>query len=235
MSGGSYTDDSVTSAFSTNQQDAQKLLTVPGRLILDEMLTQLGFPLAQYEHRRYEDYKVCVTVIFQTSKLTSQGSRVPVSISGVKTMDTTVAEHTAAVAAIRYLENVTNTVVKDLSYNLLKETRDENELLKTELKDIKKQLQQARMETSKLAVVKRQLKKSGEKGRRLARGWFYSVRSMFSFSAQFYNVAILNNFAEQEIVSDDMKAAFATIYEAARMLRSKSNRLETKLEDIRRS
>jgi hypothetical protein len=42
--------------------------------MFDEMLRQLGLPLAQYQHTIYEDCKVYVTVIFQTSKLTRQGS-----------------------------------------------------------------------------------------------------------------------------------------------------------------
>lgn len=60
MSGGGDIDDSTTSAFSTNQQSAQKFLTIPGRIILDKMLTQLGFPPAQYQRTRYEDDKICV-------------------------------------------------------------------------------------------------------------------------------------------------------------------------------
>jgi hypothetical protein len=38
--------------------------------MFDEMLRQLGLPLAEYQRTIYEDHKVYVIVIFQTSKLT---------------------------------------------------------------------------------------------------------------------------------------------------------------------
>jgi hypothetical protein len=50
--------------------------------MFDEMLRQLGLSLAQYQRTIYEDHKVYVTVIFQTSKLTRQGSSLPMRISG---------------------------------------------------------------------------------------------------------------------------------------------------------
>jgi hypothetical protein len=59
--------------------------------MFNEMLRQLGLPLAQYQRTIYDDHKVYVTVIFQTSKLTRQGSNLPMRISGVRSMDEAAA------------------------------------------------------------------------------------------------------------------------------------------------
>ena len=193
-------------------------MTVQGRGILDDLLKQLEFPMAQYERAVYDDGKVCITVIFQASKWSCNGSPVPMRISGVRSLNGNLAEHTAAVAAIRYLENATNTVVKDLSYNRLKEVQEENMHLKNQLAD-----------------VKRQIKRANVRSKKLARGWFLAVRNMFSFSAQFSNVATLGNFSTEETISDSVSAYFGTICRTAHQLQSKSDRLETKLEDIRHS
>jgi len=50
-----------------------------------------------------------VTVIFHTSKLPCQGSLNLMIISGVRSMDITVAKHATDVAAIRYMESAVNT------------------------------------------------------------------------------------------------------------------------------
>jgi hypothetical protein len=77
--------------------------------MLDEQLRQLGLPLAQYQQMVFEDHKVYVAVIFQTTKLTRQGPNLPMKIYGVRSIHVAAAEHTAAIAAIRYLKNATNT------------------------------------------------------------------------------------------------------------------------------
>jgi hypothetical protein len=47
-------------------------------------------------------------------------------ISGVRSMDVGVVEHTAAMTAIRYMENMTKTVIKDINYDRLKQLEEEN-------------------------------------------------------------------------------------------------------------
>ena len=193
-------------------------MIVQGRGILDDQLKHLEFPMAQYERTVYDDNKICMTVIFQASKWSCNGSPVLMRISGVRSLDDSLAEHTVAVAAIRYLEGATNTVVKDLSYNRLKEVQDENMHLRNQLTDVKSQLKRANVRSKKLA-----------------RGWFLAVKNMFSFSAQFSNVATLGNFSTEEIISDNISAYFGTICRTAQQLQSKSDQLETKLEEIRHS
>jgi hypothetical protein len=48
-------------------QNVQIFVTIPGTMMLDHMRMQLGFPLAEYRHRVYEDNQICVTVTFNTS------------------------------------------------------------------------------------------------------------------------------------------------------------------------
>jgi hypothetical protein len=94
--------------------------------MLDEQLRQLGLPLAQYQQTVFEDHKVYVTFFFQTTKLTHQGPNLPMKISGVRSIDVAAAKHTASIAAIRYLENATNTAVNDLNYGKLKLLEEES-------------------------------------------------------------------------------------------------------------
>ena len=191
-------------------QDAQIVLMIPGKLILDSILDQLGLPAAVYRRRVYKDYKTCVTVIFQPSRLSFQASSLPMAICGVRSMDVAVGEHTAAIEAIRYINNSSNTAVKDLNYSRLRQMENENEVLKNKLKD------------------------ANIRGEKLARGWFYYVRHMCSFSQQFHNMAVLSYFGGQEVTNDSMKAAFVNIEWITQRLKSIGARLETKLEKIRK-
>ena len=76
-------------------------------------------------------------------------------------MDIAVAEHSAAVAAIRYMKSTANAVIRDLNYVRLKHLEEENKYLKSQLKQV------------------------DIEAKKLARGWFLAVRYMLSFSAQF--------------------------------------------------
>jgi hypothetical protein len=78
--------------------------------MFDEMLRQLAFLMAQYHYKCYEDKKIRLTVTFHISKPSSECQHVPMTISGIRSIDVAAAEHTAIVAAIRFLESATNTV-----------------------------------------------------------------------------------------------------------------------------
>lgn len=174
-------------------------------------------PAAQYKQDIQPDNRICVTVTFQTPILSSNGPPV-VMTTGVESLDGALAEYTAAVSAIRLVEAATDTVIGDVSYGHLRQLDRENSRLRKQV-ELSKQL----------------LKRTNIKAKKLARGWFCSVRRMFSFSSQFRNVALIANFGSQEPLDDDVKAAFATIYEAALQMELKSRNLENKLEEIRRS
>lgn len=66
-------DYSVRSSSSTNKKNVQMLMTIPGAMMLDHMLMQLGFPAAEYRHKLHGDNKTGVTVIFNTSKVPPHG------------------------------------------------------------------------------------------------------------------------------------------------------------------
>jgi hypothetical protein len=85
--------------------------------MLGGQLRQLGLSLVGTV---FEDHKVYVTIIFRTTKLTRQGPNLPIKIFRVRSMDVAATKHTTSITAIRYLENATNTTVKDLNYDKLK-------------------------------------------------------------------------------------------------------------------
>ena len=131
-------------------------------------------------------------------------------ITGLRSIDAWLAEHTAKGAAIRYMENATNTVIRDLNHHKLNQLEEENMSLKCELK------------------------RANIKCQKLTRGCFIVVRFICSFSAQFHNLAILSYFGGQEVLSNSMKAAFTNIEMIARRMKCSGIRLENKLEKLRR-
>uniref|UniRef100_A0ACD5THP9 Uncharacterized protein n=1 Tax=Avena sativa TaxID=4498 RepID=A0ACD5THP9_AVESA len=196
-------------------QNTHRDITVRGRLIFDDILEQLGLPMAQYEQRTHQSGKISITVIFQLPIVPCHSSPHTARIDGIESFDVALAEHTAAVEAIRYMQDVAGIVAKDLNYNLLQHADEENRRLQKQLE-----------------TVKLQVKKETIKSKKLARGWFWAVRKMFSFSSQFHNVAVIGNFGGQEVLSDDVKA---NIFETAATMKSKSIQMESILEQIRYS
>jgi hypothetical protein len=162
-------------------------------MILDEQLIPLGLPIAQYQRTMFADHKVYVTVIFPTTKLTRQGPNLPMKISGVKSIDKAAAEHTAAIAAIRYLENATNTVIKDLNYSKLKLLEE----------DSSQQIKQLEAENRNLRI---QLRKTQIKAEKVSRGWFLCVRYMCSFSTHLCNIAVFSYHGGMDGIHDGMKS-----------------------------
>ena len=84
-------------------------------------------------------------------------------------------------------------------------------------------------------VLKNKLKDANIRGEKLARGWFYCVRHMCSFSQQSHNMAVLSYVGGQEVLTDGMRAEFVNIEGIAQRLKSIGARLETKLEKIRKN
>ena len=80
------------------------------------LLANLGLGPPQYEYVVHEDSKVCVTVNFNTSGLDPGGSIVDVSVPREYCMDEVTAEDSATIKAVRYIETMTNTVVRDINY-----------------------------------------------------------------------------------------------------------------------
>lgn len=80
------------------------------------LLAHLGLSPAQYERVVHEDGKTHVTVSFDTSTLDLGGPISDASMPRAYCMDDETDEDTAAIKAIRYVEDMTNTVVRDLNH-----------------------------------------------------------------------------------------------------------------------
>lgn len=120
------------------------------------MLAELGIPEAEYRREICSDNKICVTVLFDASTL--EGAPAHMSISGTYSTDDEVAEDTAALKAIEYIETTANVVIRDYSYDKLKRLEEETERL---------------ME---------QLEEANDGIPKLVRAWLLAVRCMCSFS-----------------------------------------------------
>lgn len=149
-------------------QDATRVFKIPHKVILEMLLANLGLGPPQYEYAVHEDSKVRVTVNFNTSGLDPGGSIVDVSVPGEYCMDEVTAKDSAAIKAVRYIETMTNTVVRDINY--AKTKRQENHI----------------------AFLENRIKESEVKGKKLSRGWHLSTRYMYYFSEQMRNAAAMN-------------------------------------------
>jgi hypothetical protein len=143
-------------------------------------------------------------------------------IYGVKSINVAAADHTAAVAAIRYMENATRTMVRDLNYGRLKQLEEENTY----------QIKQLEEENRNLRI---QLRKTQIKAEKFSRGWFLCVRFMCFFSAQLCNVAVLSYHGRVEGINDSMKNALSSLYWIARGLKSRGAKVDTRLEKVRQT
>ena len=146
-------------------QDATRVFKIPHKVILEMLLANLGLGPPQYENAIHEDSKVRVTVNFNTSGLDPGGSIVDVSVPGEYCIDEVTAEDSTAIKAVRYIETMTNTVVRDINY--AKTKRQEN----------------------RITFLEKRLKESEIKGKKLTRGWHLSTRDMYYFSEQMRNAA----------------------------------------------
>lgn len=98
------------------------------------MLEQLGVSKAEYRLHMCEGSKVCVTVLFNTSTLPVEGAPVYLSMFGIESESYEIAEDSACIQAIMYVEEATNTIIKDLSYGRLIEVKGQNKILLHKLK-----------------------------------------------------------------------------------------------------
>jgi hypothetical protein len=149
-------------------QDVPRVFKIPHRVILDMLLANLGMNPAHYDHAIHEDKRVRVTVNFNTAALNLGGSIIDISVPGEYCLDNDAAEDSATIKAVRYIETMTNTVVRDINY--AKTKRQQN----------------------RIGFLENQLKESDIRGKKLARGWLLSTRYMYYFSEQMRNAAAMN-------------------------------------------
>lgn len=109
-------------------------LRISARMILDIMLEQLGIPKAVYRRRTYSHNRMSVTLCSSAPLPRVMGAcPAHMSITGIHSADGEIAEDTAAVEAIRYIEQATNTMVKDLNYERLQKMQQQNGFLELQL------------------------------------------------------------------------------------------------------
>ena len=88
---------------------------IPHKTVLDCLLAHLGLSPAQYKRVIHDEGKIRVTVFFNTSTIDLGGPISDTSVPGLYCTDDEAAEDTAAIKAVRYIDDMTNTVVRDLN------------------------------------------------------------------------------------------------------------------------
>ena len=91
------------------------MFRIPHRTVLDSLLAHLGLSPAQYKRVVHEEGKIRVTVFFNTSTIDLGGPISDTSVPGLYCTDDEAAEDTVAIKAVRYIDDMTNTVVRDLN------------------------------------------------------------------------------------------------------------------------
>ncbi|XBH79715.1 hypothetical protein VPH35_105621 [Triticum aestivum] len=181
----------------------------PARIMLSLLLERLNIPDAIYRRRPYSHDTVSVTVLFYTSPPINGVSPPQMTITGVRSANQEVAEDSAAVAAIRYMENATNTIVIDLNYAGFKRMQQDNGYLRLRLNDAFEAID------------------------KLSKGCLIVVRYMCAFSDQLHNV-IAHAFPPARAVDKTTNETLMNIEVVANNLKDRSHHLEKKLYKVKR-
>lgn len=110
-------------------QDTPRVIRIPYRMLLNLMLQDLGLSKAEYHFELCENSGVRMTVLFNTAPLSLDGATIYTRISGTQSTNYEVAEDSACENAIAYIEMATNPVIRDFSYNRLREVQETYESL----------------------------------------------------------------------------------------------------------
>lgn len=192
-------------------QDGASVIVIPYAHIFDLMLKALNLPPAQYHHRICPGGKSRVTVTFNSSLELLDGSLVPNSISGMLSTDYEEAEDSAAIEAIRYMENACNREIRDYHY--------------THVKKLENQIR----------YLVRWLFATNETIKKLLKGWYYAVRYMSSYSDQIQNTTSARHLRGQDGTKGVMKAALASVEELTERLHYIGMKSEQRLETMKDS
>ncbi|KAM3389833.1 hypothetical protein ACQJBY_011784 [Aegilops geniculata] len=175
------------------------------------MLKALKLPPASYYHKICPGGKNRVTVTLNSSLQLLDGLLVPTSISGAILDGYEDAEDSAAIAAIRYMENAYGREMRDYHYTHVKR-------LENEVKHLVKWL----------VAANKTIKK-------LRKGWYYAVRYMNSYSTQIQNTTTARHLRGQDNTKMAMKAALASIEKLTQSLCYIGTKSEQRLETTRDS
>jgi hypothetical protein len=106
-----------------------RIVRVPYRILLDLMLQELGISKGAYHIELCEEKEVSVTMLFNASMLPLEGSPVYISMPRIQSKDYEIAQDTTCIKAPGYIEEATNTVIRDWNYTWLKELEEQNKSL----------------------------------------------------------------------------------------------------------
>ena len=152
-----------------------------------------------------------MTVTFNSSLQLIDGVLVPTSIPGAILHAYEDAEDSAAIAAIRYMENAYGRQIRDYHYTHVKK-------LENEVKHLVRWL----------VAANKTIKK-------LRKGWYYAVRYMSSYSIQMQNTTTARHLKGQDNTKGAMKSSLASIEKLIERLRYISMKSEQRLETTRDS
>lgn len=93
------------------------------------MLQELGVSKGAYHIELCEENEVRVSMLFNASMLPLEGSPVYILMSRIQSKDYEIAQDTTCIKARRYIEEATNTVIRDWNYTRLKELEEQNKSL----------------------------------------------------------------------------------------------------------
>ncbi|XP_037432475.1 uncharacterized protein LOC119299343 [Triticum dicoccoides] len=159
------------------------------------MLQALKLPPAIYHHKTYPANESRVTVTFDSSLQLIDGLLVPTSISGVISKNCDEAEDSAAMAAIRFMEDVCGKEIRDYHYIHVK--RLEN----------------------KVTHLVRLLNAANKTIKKAHRRWYYAARYMSSYSTQIQNTAAARHIRGRDNTKRAMKTALPSTGKLAKRLR----------------
>ncbi|EMS61837.1 hypothetical protein TRIUR3_20375 [Triticum urartu] len=192
-------------AFASDPEDDYVIL-IPLSHIFALMLRALKLPSATYQHKPYPGNESCVTVTFNSSLQLIDGLLVPTSISGVISKNCDEADDSAAMAAIKFMEDVCGKEVRDYHYIHVK-----------------------RLE-SKVTHLIRLLVAANKTIKKARRGWYYAARYMNSYSNQIQNTTVTRYLRGHDSTKWAMKTALASTGKLAKRLRYIGMKSEQRLE-----
>ncbi|XP_044327209.1 uncharacterized protein [Aegilops tauschii subsp. strangulata] len=101
------------------------VILIPHSHIFALMLQALKLPPAIYHHKTYPGNESRVTVTFNSSLQLFDGLLVPTSIAGVVSNNYDEAEDSAAIAAIRFMEEACGKEIRDYHYTHVKKLENQ--------------------------------------------------------------------------------------------------------------
>ena len=192
-------------------QENDYLIVIPYAHIFDLMLKALKLSPASYYHKICPGGKNHVTVTSNSSLQLLDGLLVPTSISGAILDGYEDAEDSAAIEAIRYMENAYGREMRDYHYTHVK-----------------------RLENQVKHLVK-WLVASNKTIKKLRKTCYYAVRYMSSYSAQIENTTTARHLKGRDSTKGIMKTALASIEGLTQRLRYIAMKFERRLEATRNS